>query len=85
MERRKFTREFKLEAVRLIKDRGVSPAQITSAGAAGTDRRVRHHARDDESPGSFNLRDEPRDACRQAPASDDGNGQLPVFSTVSIF
>ena len=24
MERRKFTREFKLEAVRLIKDRGVS-------------------------------------------------------------
>jgi hypothetical protein len=22
---------------------------------------------------------EPRDACRQAPASDDGNGQLPVF------
>src|SRR6266705_3606785 len=27
MERRKFTREFKLEAVRLIKDRGVSYAQ----------------------------------------------------------
>ena len=27
MERRKFTREFKLEAVRLIKERGVSYAQ----------------------------------------------------------
>ena len=27
MERRKFTREFKLEAVRLIKDRGVSYGQ----------------------------------------------------------
>ena len=27
MERRKFTRDFKLEAVRLIKDRGVSYAQ----------------------------------------------------------
>jgi transposase-like protein len=27
MERRKFTREFKLEAVRLIKDRGVSYTQ----------------------------------------------------------
>ncbi|PYV46286.1 MAG: hypothetical protein DMG92_18410, partial [Acidobacteria bacterium] len=27
MERRKFTREFKLEAVRLVKDRGVSYAR----------------------------------------------------------
>jgi transposase-like protein len=27
MERRKFTREFKLEAVRLIRDRGVSYTQ----------------------------------------------------------
>jgi transposase-like protein len=27
MERRKFTREFKLEAVKLTKDRGVSYAQ----------------------------------------------------------
>ena len=27
MERRKFTREFKLEAVRLIRDRGVSYVQ----------------------------------------------------------
>jgi transposase-like protein len=27
MERRKFTREFELEAVRLIKERGVSYAQ----------------------------------------------------------
>lgn len=30
MERRKFTREFKLEAVRLIKDRGVSVAQASA-------------------------------------------------------
>ena len=29
MERRKFTREFKLEAVRLIKDRGVSYIQAS--------------------------------------------------------
>ncbi len=29
MERRKFTREFKLEAVRLIKDRGVSYVQAS--------------------------------------------------------
>ena len=29
MERRKFTREFKLEAVRLIKERGVSYAQVS--------------------------------------------------------
>ena len=28
MERRKFTREFKLEAVRLIKDRGVSYVHV---------------------------------------------------------
>src|SRR4029078_2405753 len=30
MERRKFTREFKLEAVRLIKDRGVSYMQTSA-------------------------------------------------------
>ena len=30
MERRKFTREFKLEAVRLIRDRGVSVAQAST-------------------------------------------------------
>ena len=41
MERRKFTREFKLEAVRLIKDRGVSYAQaeqrppVTDRGKRG--------------------------------------------------
>ena len=29
MERRKFTREFKLEPVRLIKERGVSYAQVS--------------------------------------------------------
>jgi transposase len=28
-QRRQFTREFKLEAVRLVKDRGVSAAQAT--------------------------------------------------------
>ena len=33
MERRKFTREFKLEAVRLIKDRGVSYVQASQAWA----------------------------------------------------
>ena len=32
MERRKFTREFKLEAVRLIKDRGVSYVQAAGLG-----------------------------------------------------
>jgi hypothetical protein len=32
MERRKFTREFKLEAVRLIKERGVSYAQSSGHG-----------------------------------------------------
>jgi len=37
MERRKFTREFKLEAVRLIKDRGVSVAQASQdLGVHGT-------------------------------------------------
>ncbi len=30
MERRPFTREFKLEAVRLIKERGVSFAQVST-------------------------------------------------------
>ena len=30
MERRKFTREFKLETVRLIRDRGVSVAQAST-------------------------------------------------------
>jgi hypothetical protein len=33
MERRQFTREFKLDAVRLIKDRGVSDAQAIRPGA----------------------------------------------------
>ena len=37
MERRKFPREFKLEAVRLIKDRGVSYAQAAQdLGVHGT-------------------------------------------------
>jgi len=34
MERRKFTREFKLEAVRLIKDRGVSYVRARSRGSS---------------------------------------------------
>lgn len=37
MERRKFTREFKLEAVKLIKERGVSVAQASrDLGVHGT-------------------------------------------------
>ena len=37
MERRKFTREFKLEAVRLIKERGVTVAQASrDLGVHGT-------------------------------------------------
>jgi transposase len=36
MERRKFTREFKLEAVRLIKERGVSSPQSTKSAARST-------------------------------------------------
>jgi transposase len=37
MERRKFTREFKVEAVKLIKDRGVSVAQASrDLGVHGT-------------------------------------------------
>jgi len=36
MERRKFTREFKLEAVRLIKERGVSFAQADDLGVHPT-------------------------------------------------
>jgi hypothetical protein len=35
MERRKFTREFKLEAVRLIKERGVSYSQFAVRQFAG--------------------------------------------------
>jgi transposase len=47
MERRKFTREFKLEAVRLIRNRGVSDAQAsydpgrTPVAAAGVGQEVR--------------------------------------------
>ena len=43
MERRRFTREFKLEAVRLIRDRGVSYAQpFPSLVTAVTDEVVPH-------------------------------------------
>lgn len=34
MERRKFTREFKLEAVKLITERGVTVAQAARVGRA---------------------------------------------------
>lgn len=37
MERRRFTREFKLEAVRLIKDRGVSYEVIAKAVVCSVD------------------------------------------------
>jgi hypothetical protein len=38
MERRKFTREFKLEAVKLIKDRGVSYARAAGQSVKATSR-----------------------------------------------
>jgi transposase-like protein len=38
MERRKLTREFKLEAVRLIKDRGVSYGQASQAASVAASR-----------------------------------------------
>ncbi len=41
MERRKFTREFKLEAVRLIKERGVSYVVLPENHAAHSDGAVR--------------------------------------------
>jgi hypothetical protein len=40
MERRKFTREFKLEAVRLIKERGVSYTQASDLGVHQSQLRV---------------------------------------------
>jgi transposase-like protein len=44
MERRKFTREFKLEAVRLIKERGVSYAQASQdLGVHVSQLREEHH------------------------------------------
>ena len=45
--RRQFSREFKREAARLVKDRGVSVAQARARAIAGTGRRWygRHHPR----------------------------------------
>lgn len=49
MERRKFSREFKLEAVKLVLERGVSAAQaardldVHANPQSGTGRRVRLH------------------------------------------
>jgi transposase-like protein len=60
MERRKFTREFKLEAVRLIKDRGVSYAQ------ASVDLGV-HQTQ---------LRDWVEEVCGRSAACLPGNGQM---------
>ena len=56
MERRKFTREFKLEAVQLIQERGVTVAQATrDLGVHGTDLpgpiRPRMTVRLDRNPG----------------------------------
>ncbi|RRH90111.1 transposase [Mesorhizobium tamadayense] len=36
MQRRKFSREFKLEAVRLVKDRGLAVAHVTGRMYSGT-------------------------------------------------
>src|SRR4029434_2656722 len=47
MERRKFTREFKLEAVRLIKDRGVSYVQASQDHKRGTSCRRTDERRDE--------------------------------------
>jgi transposase-like protein len=45
MERRKFTREFKLEAVRLIKDRGVSYVEASEDLGVHTSRCCTSRAR----------------------------------------
>jgi transposase-like protein len=50
MKRRKFTREFKLEAVRLIKDRGVSYVQASQDHKRGTICRRTADERDEFAP-----------------------------------
>jgi hypothetical protein len=55
MERRKFTREFKLEAVRLIKERGGSYVQVQQSKTMATrETLAQHHAR---WPRRISLRD----------------------------
>jgi transposase len=65
MERRKFTREFKLEAVKLIKERGVSLAQASrDLGVHGTVLRnwVKAFAEDHEHSFPGNGRQSPEQA-----------------------
>jgi transposase len=65
MERRKFTREFKLEAVKLIKERGVSYAQAsTDLGVAHSVLRnwVKAFAEDQEHAFPGNGRQAPEQA-----------------------
>jgi len=69
MERRKFTREFKLEAVRLIRDRGVTVAQASrDLGVHGTVLRnwVRDFAEDPQHafPGHGQLKPEQAEIAR---------------------
>ena len=69
MERRRFTREFKLEAVRLIQERGVSVAQASrDLGVHGTVLRtwVRAFADDAEHafPGHGQLKPEQAEIAR---------------------
>ena len=69
MERRKFTREFKLEAVRLIRERGVTVAQASrDLGVHGTVLRnwVRDFAEDPQHafPGHGQLKPEQAEIAR---------------------
>lgn len=69
MERRTFTREFKLEAVRLIKERGVTVAQASrDLGVHGTVPRnwVKAFAADPEQsfPGHGHLKPEQQEISR---------------------
>ena len=69
MERRKFTREFKLEAVKLITDRGVTVAQAArDLGVQGTVLRrwVKDSAADPQQafPGQGRMKPEPLEIAR---------------------
>jgi transposase len=69
MERRKFTREFKLEAVKLITDRGVTVAQAArDLGVHGTVLRrwVKDHAADppEAFPGQGRMKPEQAELAR---------------------
>jgi len=69
MDRRKFTREFKLEAVRLIKDRGVSYVQASQDLGVHTSQLrdwVKKHSDDpqDAFPGHGQLKPEQLEIAR---------------------